>query len=182
MIQSGIASIDFLQIQNIEYSYLKDAGRDTMPFDRCNSQADLPIIIDYGSNTFKAGWGSSTMPDIVVRSIINRTKDNKSTIVVGTAGKEVDIFKSNFQSPYERNLLYHQGAFEHLNDYLFSELRAGSGNEIGHPLIITEPCANTKNQRQSMMECLFEGYGAPSVMVGIDALWSVFSDLNTFLS
>jgi len=73
------------------------------------------------------------------------------------------------------------GAFEHLNDYIFSELRAGNNGELNHPLIVTETCANAKHTRATMMELFFECYGVPSVMVGVDALCGVYSNLNNFL-
>lgn len=30
--------------------------------------------------------------------------------------------KSNFRSPFERNVIQHAGLLEHVNDYIFSEI------------------------------------------------------------
>ena len=65
-------------------------------------------MIDYGSCTTKAGWSYSSQPDLVFRSLISKTKDtktNSSSSIIATKHKEVDLFKGNFRSPYERNII-----------------------------------------------------------------------------
>ena len=42
--------------------------------------------------------------------------------LIATKYKDIYIFKGNFRSPYEKNIIQHFGLFESINDYIFSEL------------------------------------------------------------
>jgi actin-related protein 5 len=85
----------------------------------------LPILIDYGSYSTKAGWANSDNPDLVFRSVISKNKDLKNIyqpVLVGNQLKDFDYSKLNYRSPYENNLIIHFGIMESMNDYIFSEL------------------------------------------------------------
>jgi actin-related protein 5 len=57
-------------------------------------------------------------------------------------------------------------------DYIFLKLGVDGQGSIGRPVVLTEPVANLGHSRRMMNEMFFECYGASSVTVGIDSLFS----------
>lgn len=138
----------------------------------------MPIVIDFGSHTIKAGWAESPSPNLVFRSLVSKTKDtksNQSCALIATAQKEVDLFKANYRSPFERNIIQHYGLLENINDYIFEQLQAGQEGTY-HPVIITECFANPEYCRLNLLEQFFECYSVPRLFLGVDALFSYFNN------
>lgn len=153
--------------------------RDVTALPSVNS--DVPIIIDYGASTIKAGYAISTEPELVFRSYINKFKDTL-TQSNQIATWDTDIFK-NYRSPFEKNLIQHSGALENVNDFLFSRLDNGRRDRIIHPVIVTECFASTDLARNILLEQLFECYQVPRVMLGVDSLFAAYTDdLTTYLN
>ncbi|CAK62576.1 unnamed protein product (macronuclear) [Paramecium tetraurelia] len=138
-----------------------------------NAKNNVPLLIDYGSYTIKAGYATSQAPDAVIRSYINKFKDSTQSNQI--AQWDTDVFK-NYRSPFEKNLIQHFGALEQLNDFVFEMLQAGRHGRVNHPMILTECFATTDLARMIVLEQMFECYQVPSVMLGVDALFSVFQD------
>ena len=108
----------------------------------------------------KQGWGTSTTPDLCVQSLLSKSKDAKTSIttaLVASKIRDVDLFKGNYRSPYERNIVQQFGLLENLNDFIFSEIGVVN-SKVDHPLIITEPIANPEYCRQNILEQYFECY------------------------
>ncbi|CAD8146695.1 unnamed protein product [Paramecium octaurelia] len=139
-----------------------------------SAKNDVPILIDYGASTIKAGYATSQTPDVVIRSYINKFKDS-NTQSNQIAQWDTDVFK-NYRSPFEKNLIQHSGALEQLNDFVFERLQAGKHGRVNHPIILTECFATTDLARMIVLEQMFECYQVPNVMLGVDALFSVFQD------
>lgn len=141
------------------------------------------LIIDYGSENIKAGYDwSPEGPELVFRPQISKNRDpNKADLpiktYINTGYEQLDFAKSNYKSPYERNLILHFSLFEQCNDYIFSEL-VRPNRKIRSPLIISEPFANPIHCRTSVLEQLFECYEIESVMVGVDALFAYFYEVD----
>ena len=91
--------------------------------------------------------------------------------------REVDLYKGNYISPYERNLLVHFGMLESIHDYVFSNLEV-TDNSVNYPLMISECLGNADISRNSLLEQLFECYNVPSVFIGADILMSYYSAVN----
>ncbi|KAJ3289398.1 Nuclear actin-protein involved in chromatin remodeling, partial [Borealophlyctis nickersoniae] len=60
---------------------------------------------------------------------------------------------------------------EYTLDYVFAKLGIDT-DRISHPVLMTEPICNPAYSRKLVSELLFEGYQAPSVAYGVDALFS----------
>ncbi len=74
---------------------------------------------------FKKGWANFDAPNLVTRTLVSKTKDAKTAqtaAVIATRYKDVDIFKGNFRSPFEKNIVNHFGLLENINDFVFTEL------------------------------------------------------------
>ncbi len=96
---------------------------------------------------------------------------------INTSYDQLDFVKINYKSPYERNIVLHFSLLEQCNDYIFGEL-ARPNKKIRNPLIITEPVGNPIHCRSSLLEQLFECYEIDSVLIGIDALFAYFYELD----
>jgi len=82
-----------------------------------------------------------------------------------------NLTRNNYKTPFERNVIQHFGLLENLNDYAFSELGVND-SRVNHPLIVTECFASPDYCRSRLFEQLFECYQTPSVVLGVDALFS----------
>ena len=49
---------------------------------------------------------------------------------------------------------------------------------INHPVILTEAVCNPVQSRQFMNELLFECYQVPSLLLGVDALFSLYQNFS----
>jgi actin-related protein 5 len=162
-----------IESTSIDYvSYL----RTSLP--RRNVNVVNEVIIDYGSSTTKAGYFDSQQPELVFRSLVNKMKDPKTMQTISLIGGN-DIFRGNYQSPYELNLIHHSGLLESINDYIFSSL--GFTTTIP-PLCITECVANTEYSRSTVFEQMFECYQVPRLLVGVDSLFALFYNTPNGLS
>ena len=72
-----------------------------------NNQCDKlsTIIIDYGSETIKAGLENTPKPELVYRSQISKNRDlSKGELpakaFINTSYDQLDFLKNNFKSPY----------------------------------------------------------------------------------
>jgi actin-related protein 5 len=143
-------------------------------------------VIDYGSETIKAGFELSNGPELVFRPQVAKNRDLSKTDLpiktyINTSYEQLDFAKNNFKSPYERNLILHFSLLEQCNDYLFSEL-AKHSKRVRSPLIVTEALGNPGHCRTAFLEQAFECYEIDSVMVGVDALFAYFQELDCSLS
>lgn len=125
-------------------NYLKDVNY------VLNVPAHVPIIIDYGASTTKAGYTTSSEPDLIMRTYINKFKDSL-TQSNQIATWDTDIFK-NYRSPFDRNLIQHSGALENINDFIFDRLCAGRNERVEHPIMLTECFATTDYSRMIVLE------------------------------
>jgi actin-related protein 5 len=96
---------------------------------------------------------------------------------VNTSYEQLELTRNNYKSPYERNLVLHFSLLEQCNDYLLGEL-VRPNRRLRSPLIISEPFANPQHCRNAFLEQFFECYEIDSVMVGVDALFAYFYEVD----
>ena len=141
---------------------------------------DIGIIIDNGSYECRAGWSICNEPNICCRNVLAKPKindGNYSPFIVGNSIFEYEQGKINKKSPFEKNIIAHFSTQEHIFDHIFSNLNI-SDNNINHPILITEPICNLSYSRKCMTELMFELYGVPSLIYGIDMLFSYYYNNN----
>ena len=136
------------------------------------------IVIDNGASTVKAGFSSDQTPRFLLPPIVAKYRDrkyNKPCNFVGydayadatTRGQVRNVFEQYTSIPTNWDVM------EGVLDYIFLKLGVdGAEGNIGRPIVMTEPVANLGYTRRMMNEILFECYGAPSVVYGIDSLFS----------
>ncbi len=87
----------------------------------------------------------------------------------------------SLKSPFDKNVVCHQGLMEHMLDYSFAQL-GNCGTAINHPVFMTEPLCNPQSARGKLSELLFECYQVPSVAYGVDSLLSFYRNSRKSLS
>ncbi|PWA03572.1 hypothetical protein BB558_000292 [Smittium angustum] len=142
------------------------------------------IVIDYGSDTCRAGWSVEESPRLIFENSVSKFKNKKgkpkNVILVGNDIYTDPSAYSTTRSAFDNGLIYNFDVVENTLDYIFTVLGIDT-DSINHPIVMTEPTSNLFRTRKNMNELLFEGYNVPSVAYGIDSLWSYYynNTLNT---
>ena len=130
-----------------------------------------------GASTVKAGFSFDKTPRFLVPPIMAKYKDrkyNKYCAFVGydayadatTRGQIRQAFETHTSIPTNWDIM--EGVF----DYVLLKLGVDGQGSIGRPVVLTEPIANLGHSRRMMNEMFFECYGASSLAIGIDSLFS----------
>ncbi|XP_017768856.1 PREDICTED: actin-related protein 5 [Nicrophorus vespilloides] len=143
----------------------------------------IPIVIDNGSYYCRAGWSTSEEPLLIFKNLIakprkERSKKDTNEVIqapplqVGNDIINIEAVRFQLKTQFDRNVVTHFEAQEHLFDYTFSHLGIDTDKCIPHPIVMTEPYLNPNSSRQLMSELLFECYNVPSICYGIDSLFA----------
>lgn len=147
-----------------------------------NYKEGVPIAIDMGLSTVRAGLTNSAEPNNVFPSVVSRYRHRKSTTTLTIVGNDClrsPAVRSSTKPPYDGPLVTNWDYIEFIMDYTIEHLGVTSNNgRLNNPVIMTEPIACPFNQRKNMYELLFEAYRAPAVTFGIDSLFSYYANTN----
>ncbi|RWS26459.1 Actin-related protein 5-like protein [Leptotrombidium deliense] len=137
----------------------------------------IPLIIDNGGFHCRVGFANENKPKLIFRNLIAKLRGKKEPeILVGNDITNLEAVKWLLRSPLEANVVTQFDVQEIVFDHIFSHLGINESC-IDHPVVINEPPAVPLWSRSSTFELLFECYGVPSVLTGIDALFSHFNNL-----
>ncbi|XP_030760914.1 actin-related protein 5 [Sitophilus oryzae] len=167
-------------LQFVDAKTVPDIVHEYTPALRNNS---VPIIIDNGSYMARVGWATSTEPLLQFKNLIAKPRRERSKkesveltqapqLQVGNDIVNIEALRFQLKTQFDRNVVTHFEAQEHLFDYAFSHLGINTENCVPHPIVCTEAVLNPNSSRQLMSELLFECYDVPGVCYGIDALFA----------
>ncbi|XP_018333622.1 actin-related protein 5 [Agrilus planipennis] len=153
------------------------------------SISETPIIIDNGSYQARVGWAISDAPLLSFRNLVAKLRRERSKkdgsqesivpqLQVANDISNIEAVRFQLKTQFDRNVVTHFEAQELLLDYSFFHLGINTDGNVAHPVIMTEAFLNPNSSRQIMTELLFECYGVPGIMYGVDSLFSFFH-LNT---
>lgn len=140
------------------------------------------VVIDNGSGMVKAGFSGEDSPCCVFPAIVGRPKykntmrygkDNPDDCVyVGdNAQAKRGILKLNY--PIEHGIITNWTDMERLWEYTFdSQLRVDP--ETRH-VLLTEAPQNPKQNREKMMEIMFERFNVPASYVALQGVLSLYA-------
>lgn len=136
------------------------------------------IVIDNGANTCRVGWAGELEPRMTFRNVLHRPRLRPSGNVINIVGdydpalsRFLDFTRSSYRSAFDANVVYQFETMECVLDYIFNRMGV-DGDEIEHPVLLTECPCNPVYSRSKMAELLFETYGVPSLGLGIDGIFS----------
>lgn len=150
-----------------------------------------PIIVDFGSSEVKAGYKTEGQhPSIRFPSYIGEPKYNK---ILRVLNKKNSDYKEQFIGdecePYlgivKLRYPVKHGSFDNEKDislmfnHIFSKLKLSEERVTQHPLLITEPLLNPKENREKIATILFEKYNTPALIFANQPCLSLFSFSDT---
>eukprot|EP01116_Phalansterium_solitarium_P000123 TRINITY_DN10081_c0_g2_i2.p1 TRINITY_DN10081_c0_g2~~TRINITY_DN10081_c0_g2_i2.p1 ORF type:complete len:729 (+),score=211.08 TRINITY_DN10081_c0_g2_i2:27-2189(+) len=146
-------------------------------------RSGTPIVIDNGSLRCRAGWASEKLPFLEFPPIVGkpRVKTPEDPAYVGNDLKPYDYARLALRTPFDGNVVTHYDTQELIFDHIFSHLGIDT-DSVKHPVVLTEPVGNPNYCRKVMSELLFECYSLPSVVYGIDGLFSWFGNSDAAAS
>ncbi|XP_071450512.1 actin-related protein 5 [Hetaerina americana] len=165
-------------LRNMNTFELKDAK--TIP-DSIQSYAlfrdtAMPIVIDNGSYQCRAGWATQIQPSLVFKNLIAKQRKERGKkdgeTQVGNDIANIEALRFQLKTQFDRNVVTHFEAQETIFDHIFSRLGIDTDGGVYHPIVLTEAFQNPNYSRNLMSEMLFECYGVPGVVYGVDSLFS----------
>jgi len=141
------------------------------------------VVVDNGSGMCKAGMAGDDSPRAVFPSIIG-TPNHKS-IMVGMGEKQIYVGEEAQAKRGVLKLAYPiaHGIIENYDDMekiwhhcFFNELRL---NPAEHRVLLTEAPMNPKQNREKMVQTMFEAYNFLGCYVSIQAVLSLYSSGRT---
>ncbi|KAK4134364.1 ARP5-like protein [Trichocladium antarcticum] len=141
-------------------------------------EGQAAIIIDNGSSSVRAGWSFETKPRLAIPPIMSKYRDRKLGKTFSFAGQDCyadTTARGHIRNAFEAGteIVSNWDVMEHVLDHVFLKLGMnGAEGSIDMPVVMTEAVANLPYSRKSMSEIIFECYGAPSLVYGIDSLFS----------
>ena len=141
------------------------------------------VVIDNGSGDCKAGFAGNDAPRSVFSSIVGRPKvpqimaglDNNDIYMGSEAEEKRGVLKCT--RPIQEGNIVNWDDMEKLWHYtLQNELRVAPEH---HPVLLTEPPQNSKENREKMTQIMFEVFNIPCLYVQNQAVLSLFSGGRT---
>ncbi|KAI0238364.1 Actin-related protein 5 [Lamellibrachia satsuma] len=132
------------------------------------------IIIDNGSYKCRAGWVTDDQPRLIFKNVLARQRSKKDAdVLIGNDISNLEVVRWQLKTQFDRGVVTQYDIQEQVFDYVFTHLGIDTIGCIDHPIVLTEPLCNPNYCRQQMSELLFECYHVPSVLFGIDAMFSL---------
>ncbi|XP_062558705.1 actin-related protein 5 [Armigeres subalbatus] len=140
------------------------------------------IVIDNGSYHCRAGWATKDTPTLVFKNVLAKPRKDRSkkdqsevavpTVQIGNDITNIEAVRFQLRTQFDRNVVTHLHVQEQIFDYLFGKLGIDMDGHVPHPVLLTECIANPNYSRMLMSELMFECYGIPGIVYGIDSLLS----------
>lgn len=126
--------------------------------------SNAPIIIDIGTSTIKAGFGGQEKPSLIFPNFYGEVKypkagglikkDEKKEIIGKDCLKYMGVIKLKY--PLIHGMFSDINDVELIFDYIFNNLEINMAEMKEHPVLITEPLLNPKQNRENMAKILFD--------------------------
>ncbi|XP_054159962.1 actin-related protein 5-like, partial [Oppia nitens] len=138
-----------------------------------------PIVIDWGAYWSRVGFASAVTdcPQLIFRSLISKQRAKKdSEVLVGNDIVDIEAVKRVLRSPFELDVVTQFDSMETIFDYMFANLAIDT-TRVEHPIILNEAFCTPLWSRVNTQELMFECYDIPSLLLGVDFLFSLHHNL-----
>ena len=148
-----------------------------------------------GSSNVRVGWHTQNDPSLVFKPVLTKTRREKgkdSELLVANDIINIEAFRFNLKTPFDKNVIVQMEVAETLFDYTFAHLGLNNNGEggIGHPIVLTEPvgnpnfCRSRKNIMNSWQQIvtrhvsLMSPSANPTVPTVTTVTWKCFWSTN----
>ncbi|XP_071334459.1 uncharacterized protein [Trachinotus anak] len=137
-----------------------------------------PIVLDTGSGLMKAGFADQDRPNIMFPTIIGTPKYedvmNSSVEREIYIGHEAQHMRGvlALQHPIKNGIIRNWDEMEKIWHYAFQQLRMDPED---HPVLLTEAAMNPLENRQRMVEIMFECFNVPLTYVAMQAVLALYA-------
>ncbi|KAF5547162.1 actin [Fusarium mexicanum] len=149
-----------------------------------DSLHNAPIVLDNGSGTIRAGFAGDDLPKCYFPSWVGRPKHLR--VLAGALEGEVFIGQKastelrgllKIRYPLEHGIVTDWDDMERIWEYVYGEGLKTLSEE--HPVLLTEPPLNPRNNRDTAAQILFETFNVPALHTSIQAVLSLYASGRT---
>ncbi|CAN9507602.1 unnamed protein product [Ophioblennius macclurei] len=141
-----------------------------------------PVVLDTGSGLMKAGFAERDLPHVVFPTIIGTPKYEE--IMNGNLDRETYIGHEAqhmrgvlaLRHPIKNGIIRCWDDMEKIWHHTFQQLRVDPED---HPVMLTEAAMNPLENRQRMVEIMFERFAVPFSYVAMQAVLALYADGRT---
>ncbi|KAM8831962.1 uncharacterized protein AB9W97_003308 [Spinachia spinachia] len=137
-----------------------------------------PIVLDTGSGLMKAGFADQDLPNIIFPTIIGMPKYEE--IMNGNLEREIYIGHEAqhmrgvlaLKHPIKNGIIRNWDDMEKIWHHTFQQLSVDPGD---HPVLLTEAAMNPSQNRERMVEIMFECFNVPFTFVAMQAVLALYA-------
>ncbi|KAA8583410.1 hypothetical protein FQN60_015956, partial [Etheostoma spectabile] len=153
-------------------------GRDEQNEDSPMTDFKTPIVLDTGSGLMKAGFADQDLPNIIFPTIIGMPKYEE--IMNGNLERETYIGHDAqhmrgvlaLKHPIKNGIIRNWDEMEKIWHHTFQQLCVDPDE---HPVLLTEAAMNPLENRQRMVEIMFECFNVPFTYVAMQAVLALYA-------
>ena len=142
-----------------------------------------PLIIDIGTSSIKFGFSGQEKPSLIFPNIIGEMKypkaggllkkDEKKDIIGNDCLKYMGIVQIRYPSVH--GIFSDFSDIESVLDYAYANLDINISEIKEHPILVTEPLLNPKENRQNIAKLLFDVYKIEYLFFASQPVLSLYS-------
>nr|AAI39517.1 Si:ch211-241j12.3 protein [Danio rerio] len=141
-----------------------------------------PIVLDSGSGLMKAGFADQDLPAAVFPTVIGRPKYEE--VMNSCVDRELYVGHDaqhmrgvlTLRYPIRHGVVSNWDEMEMLWTHAFQLLSAAPED---HPVLLTEAALNPLQNRQRMVELMFEAFSVPLTFVAVQAVLALYASGRT---
>ncbi|XP_034755783.1 uncharacterized protein LOC117961323 [Etheostoma cragini] len=174
---------EYLPVQSSEAMRISGSGSPGIQAQLNSNMREMtdfktPIVLDTGSGLMKAGFADQDLPNIIFPTIIGMPKYEE--IMNGNLERETYIGHEAqhmrgvlaLKHPIKNGIIRNWDEMEKIWHHTFQQLCVDPDE---HPVLLTEAAMNPSENRQRMVEIMFECFNVPFTYVAMQAVLALYA-------
>jgi len=139
-----------------------------------------PVVLDCGSHTIKAGFAGDDEPIARVLSVVGR-RQGKETVMVGLDRKQVYVGAEArdrraglaLRYPISKGVVTNWEDMTKLYEHVFHSVLKTPPEDV--PVLVSEPCFNSKANREKLTQIFFEDFNVPAFYLSLQTTLALYA-------